>query len=890
MIRVKNRKIIAKLSRKSLKASRVRNLIAVFAIVLTTMLFMALFTIAGTMVHTFQQQTFRQVGTYGHGAFKNLTQEEKEILAQDSRIKECGGRLMLGMGSGEKFRKIHAEFSYMEPVYRRVCFCEPEHGRAPEEGTKEIICDTRILKCLGVEPRIGAPLTITYEIGGADKTTITDTFLLSGWWEYDPAGMASMAVLPKSYVDEIIQQYPQDREDRSNYTGIWDLEILLDSSMHIEEDLEKILNNAGYQSTDSHAKHYISVGVNWAYAGAQLSASADPEMVFGIILMLVLIVFTGYLIIYNIFQISVSADIRFYGLLKTVGTTGKQIRKMIRRQALWLSAVGIPIGLAAGCLAGMVLAPVILSTYSVGRAYQTMSPWYFVVAALFSVVTVLISCAKPGRIAARVSPIEAVRYTDAAPGRKQHKKGRAGGKPFRMAQANLGRNKKKTVLVAASMALAVVLLQLTYTLANGFDMDKYLQKWVVSDFILGDASYFQSYPDYSVPFPAVAQADIDNLAQGGEITQSGNIYGHQGGISVYTTEEDYRNYFRGWEYSEDELDAMMQAQEKDASGRIAAGVQLYGMDDYPLSQMQVIDGDLADLFDPDKRAIAAVYRGDDYEKPIESSQWAKVGDMVTLHYVYAWEYFDDETGEQLTEEEARNSDRPVTAEEKEGADVTYEVAACVMIKNAMSYRYTGNFEYVLHTQNFQKDSRTSDVMIHLFNTTPESNASMERFLEDYTNEENPSLDYESKQGYVEQFEEFRNMYLLMGGALSFVVGAVGILNFFNAVLTSIHSRRREFAMLQSIGMTGRQLKKMLILEGLLYGGIAVAASLACSLLLTPVMGNVIGGMFWFFTYRFSLLPILVVIPVFAAFGLLLPLISYRNVAKQTIVERLRESE
>lgn len=889
MIRVKNQKVITKLSKNSLKANLVRNLVAVFAIVLTTMMFMALFTIAGTMLHSFQQETFRQIGTSGHGTFKNLTLEEKEILEKDPLIKESGGRLMLGIGSGEKFRKVHAEFSYMEPEYRKRSFCEPEHGRVPREGTKEIACDTRILQCLGVEPAVGAEVTAAYEVGGMEKTQITDTFTLSGWWEYDPAGMASMALLPKSYVDGIVRKYPNTGDDSTDYTGLWDLEVMLDSSMHIEQDFVQILQNCGYQCEGRQKDNYIAIGVNWGYAGAQLAANADPEMIVTVACMLLLILFTGYLIIYNIFQISVSGDIRFYGLLKTIGTTGRQIRRMIRRQALLLSAIGIPVGLALGSLAGTVLAPVILSTLNVGKTYQIMSPWFFMAAAGFAIMTVLISCAKPGRIAARVSPVEAVRYTDAAAGRTQKKKSRAGGKPFRMALANLGRNKKKTAIVAVSMMLAVLLLQLTYTLAVGFDMDKYLRPWVVSDFIIGDASYFQPGTDMSGPFPGVPQEDISHMAKGGEITDNGRIYGHRGNIAVSVTEDIYRAQYSTW-MSEDELDQMIEAQKTEGSDEFFSSVDLYGMEDYPLSQLQVLDGDLADVYDPGKRAVAAVYLLDDYGEPMDNTQWAKVGDKITLHYVYEWAYFDAETGEQVAEEDVDSFGYGYTAEEKEAEDITYEVVACVAVKNAMSYRHYGSFQYVMNADLFQKDSRSSDVLIYMFNTTPESNAAMESYLEDYTNGENPSLDFESKKRYVEEFNEFRNMYLLLGGALSMVIGLVGILNFFNAVVTSIYSRRREFAMLQSIGMTGRQLKKMLICEGLIYGGIAVALSLVLSLLMVPVMDDAVRSVFWFFTYRFTILPVLLVIPAFAVLGAVLPLLSYRNVAKQTIVERLRESE
>ncbi len=889
MIRVRNQKVITRLSQKTLKANRVRNLVAVFAIALTTTLFMALFTIAGTLVDTFQKQTFRQVGSSGHGVFKDLTLEEKELLEKDPMIKEAGGRMMLGMGSGEKFRKIHAEFSYMEPVYQKHTFCETQQGRVPREGTKEIACDTRILNYIGVEPKIGAEVTVTYQLGGIQKTEITDTFTLSGWWEYDPASQASMGIVPKSYVEDIVRQHPREEEDSTDITGLWTLDIMLDSSRHIEEDLQKILAAYGCQSTNPSEDHFINIGVNWAYVGAQLSANADPEMIFAIITMLVLISFTGYLIIYNIFQISVSEDIRFYGLLKTIGTTGKQIRRMIRRQALFLSVAGIPLSLVAGSLSGIAITPIIINTMSIGKSTQAFSPWFFAVAVAFSIVTVLISCAKPGRIAARVSPVEAVRYTDTAIGARKQKKSRAAGKPLRMAKANLGRNKKKTVLVVVSMTLAVVLLQLTVTFVDGFDMDKYLAKWVVSDFILGDASYFQPGADRSGPMPAVAAEDISRLEKTGNITENGRVYGHRGDFSVYAPKDASRDLYKEW-MSDDQIKEMLSWREQDADGNYAMDLNLYGLEDYAMDQLQVIDGDLADVYDPNQRAIAAVYLVDDYDKPMNHTQWAKVGDTVTIHYVYAYEYIDNETGEKIPEEEIQTYQLPYSVKETEACDIEYRVAACVTMKHAMSYRYTGAFEYVLNAQTFQKDSHTDDVMIWLFQTEPEKNAVMYDFLQDYTVHTNPNLDFESKQSYVQQFEQYRSMFLLIGSALSFVVGIVGVLNYFNAVLTSIYSRRREFAMLQSIGMTGRQLKRMLICEGMIYGAAAIALSLVLSFLMIPLMDHALGGPFWFFTYQFTIVPILFMIPVFAALGVALPLVSYWRTAGQTIVERLRESE
>ena len=123
----------------------------------------------------------------------------------------------------------------------------------------------------------------------------------------------------------------------TDMTGKWNLDVMFSSSLHIQDDVDKVLAANGWQDESPNRDNYISTGINWGYSGAQFSNALDPTTVLGVSGILLLIIFTGYLIIYNVFQISVTNDIRFYGLLKTIGTTGKQIKSMIRRQAYTLS-------------------------------------------------------------------------------------------------------------------------------------------------------------------------------------------------------------------------------------------------------------------------------------------------------------------------------------------------------------------------------------------------------------------------------------------------------------------------------------------------------------------------------------------------------------------------
>ena len=256
------------------------------------------------------------------------------------------------------------------------------------------------------------------------------------------------------------------------------------------------------------------------------------------------------------FRISVTSDIRFYGLLKTIGTTGRQIKRLLRRQAYLLSLIGIPIGLVLGFFIGTRLVPIIMAQLSYTVTHVSASPLIFIGASLFSLVTVRISCAKPGRIAARVSPIEAVRYTESSgAGKKAKKRVRRAGLGT-MALHNLGRSKSRTVLTVVSLALAVVLLNGGYMFAQGFDMEKYLRSWVVTDFIFGDAGYFQTGQGYTSVDQSVTEDVIDAINAQGGVTESGRIFAQPAFTQEFVPEDWFRRQHGRWS-SPDVVDSML---------------------------------------------------------------------------------------------------------------------------------------------------------------------------------------------------------------------------------------------------------------------------------------------------------------------------------------------
>ena len=171
---VKNRKCIRKLSLKSLYANRRRNLIAIFAIALTTLLFTSMFTIVLSLNASYETYQFRQVGGYAHGTFKDVSPEQAERIAAHPKVKAAGVRKVIGITAEGVFAKIPAEISYMDANCTKWSYATPTTGRMPESG-KEVAMDTAALQLLGVTPELGAEVTVSYSITDKDQTAFTVT-------------------------------------------------------------------------------------------------------------------------------------------------------------------------------------------------------------------------------------------------------------------------------------------------------------------------------------------------------------------------------------------------------------------------------------------------------------------------------------------------------------------------------------------------------------------------------------------------------------------------------------------------------------------------------------------------------------------------------------------
>ena len=880
---VNNRKCIRKLSWRSLWASRKRNIIAIIAIALTALLFTSLFTIVMSINSSYEMYTFRQIGGYSHGTFKEVTEEQIENISAHSNVKAAGKRITIGYIDSGIFAKAPAEVSFMDDNCTEWSFAEPTTGHKPQ-GRNEITMDTHALKLLGVEPEVGAKIELTYTVGALSEMPYekTDTFTLAGWWEYDD-------ISPVHYIN-ISEEYAKETEAEAMSKGLEpfriDLNVMMASSMNIRDQMEQVDLDLGYVWDETGEGELVRIGVNWGYTSSQLGESMDATTLIAIIAFLALVIFTGYLIIYNIFQISVTGDIRFYGLLKTIGVTPRQLRRIIRQQALFLCVVGIPIGLLLGYGVGASLTPVVMARTSFGAGVSTVStsPLIFFASALFALITVLLSCSRPGKIASKVSPVEATKYTETMKSKKK-KRSTRGAKVYQMAFANLGRNKRKTVLVVISLSLSVVLLNILVTFTGGFDMEKYLAKQACADFVVSTTDYFR----YSHSGSFIAQEQIAQIEANISPSLSGCGYTLTGYVPYGWMSEEH--WLQNMMHYTSEENAKTLLEQKNRRGNLVSQSALIeGLDDSLFDKLTVVEGDISPLFQDGTNAIAVVVSTDDYGNVSNLDYYPPIGSVQTITYIDEGYYIDSRNGNLCDE---NTPTEYMQFQLSESHDVDYTVCAYVIVPNSMSFRYySPGYSFVLPIEKLNHDSRQESIpMFYLFDTPDDiSEASAESYLADLTADDLSGLMYESKATLRAEFEGFQNMFLLLGGLLCAIIGLVGVLNFFNAIMTGILSRKREFAVLQAVGMTGRQLKAMLVYEGLFYALSSALSAFVLSFVLNPLVGDLLENMFWFFSAKFTIVPVIIAIPIFALLGWLIPYVMYDHTSKHSIVEQLRNTQ
>ena len=497
--------------------------------------------------------------------------------------------------------------------------------------------------------------------------------------------------------------------------------------------------------------------------------------------------------------------------------------------------------------------PLVISISNLAESYVISANWLiFAGGALFTLATVWVSCIKPCAFVSKISPMEAVRYNEAERKHRKTVKRSKKSTPFSMAAENMKRTPKKAIAVILSLSLSLVCLNGTVTLVKGFDMDKYIQNSVVSDFYIADASIMNNLSAGRI-FNGVTLQDMAEVESLPGLTEMGSVYMQEHRHKL--SDEAYQNAQQICAEYEEEL-PMPYVEEYlrllNEEQKISA--HLYGIDDFIMDKMEIVDGEMDwEKFKTGDYLVVTAFTN------LGNGRYYDIGDKVTIDY-------------------------------GDGNAKEYEVMAIGNIPYALSPQH-GHFldiYFTMYSDEFIKQTGEHSAMKTAFDVTEEEYDNAEKWVQNYCENVNSNLDYKSRSLYVDEFKNTQNVFLAVGGLLSFILALIGILNFINSMLTSVESRKRELAVLQAIGMSGRQLKMMLIGEGILYIAGAVLLVLVLGTPLDYLLVQALAAQMWFFTYHFTIWPLIFCLPLLMIVAVTVPWLCYKNICQKTVVDRLRE--
>ncbi len=516
-------------------------------------------------------------------------------------------------------------------------------------------------------------------------------------------------------------------------------------------------------------------------------------------------------------------------------------------------------------------------------------PLILLFGSIFSAVTVMLGCRKPGKMAGAVSPVEAVRYSEGTVRRKREKKSRTGARIHRMALSNLGRNKKKTISVILSLSFSLALLCVVVTGVESFRLDSYLESRLVGDVSIGSVRYTNL--SSTVPDTMLDEEMETYMDSQPGITASARMYAStyprtlqldQEAAGLYESWREQGLLRAGDDWSDRALEQALEGREVQTDA--------YGYDPSLLKYLTVREGQLdVEKFKQGGYVLLTSVIGDHTEDCL----LYEPGDRVVVNTVGP-----DSVPEEILDEGGNVIDVIWTDwEERE-----YEVMAVVEIPSSLdlhSYSVNG-VGVILPEEEFTRSYPAEgeyvggvDYGYCFAKTYTLEEDQKEHFIQaarSYVEQVNPLMGFVAKETLEQEFAGMVTVIRTIGISLSAVIALIGILNFINSMATGIIARKREFAVLASIGMTGGQVRRLLLEEGLYYVLFSGLSGILLGSLGAWGVLSVLNQVIMFFQYRYNGDAFWIMLPVFVLIALLVPEVAYKRMCRESIVERLRDTE
>lgn len=826
-MKVKNKAYIRRLAKNILNANKSRRNILLLAIALTSILFTSLFSVVLGLGKSMEVQTMKSVGTISHGSFKELSNKDIEVLSKDKDIKKYSLIKHIGILDDDKIR---AELSYSDKNGFDWSLFDNVRGKYPEKEN-EVFIDIATAKKLGYKGEIGEKIKVPFKIekpytGELIEKKIGD-FVISGTYQspIDSNVGVGQIYLSKAYIDKL--SLPEASSD---------LEVMLKNSFMIKDKLLKIAERNGYRVVDSPGNLFdkeLRIGVNFAYI---LSGAANTDFMIFLpaLLLLILVMVAGFLIINNIFKISVNEDINLLGLLKTIGMTKVQIRKLVHLESFIIAIPSIIMGNIIGISIGKIILNKIFST-NVVLANINLSLVLILLVILFSTIftllTVLLSVMSPARYAAKISPIDASKYNETEIKKKYKSDNISLGK---LAKRQVFSNKFRFASIVLSMSLSAVILNGVLTYTSNIDLEKGLSDVIVTDYNIASPKYFR-YRYYDKE---------DRLKK----TFIDQVRGHKG------FKDGGALYYYGDEYRYPDITV---------EGKKIAPL-LLGVDDYLINKQKFLEGEFnKDKWNNGSYAIV----GEDSDK--KSS--FKVGDKIKI--------------------KVKDSIKEVQIMGKINYNFSDGLRYYPIIQENQFDESSPELDkeyFYLNPNLYEELTGDNSIMSYGFDVEDSEKENFDKLLKSF--EIDPDFSYDSRDIQINSFKDFKNLIEFVGYSLSIVLFLISVLNFINIIATEILRNMVNLSILEAIGMTKKNIKKYLVKKNLIYSISSLVFSFVVMLLIDKfILIDLMAETKWT-TFSFIITPLLIVNLANIIIGILFTSKFYEKHSCNSLVSRIRSLE
>ncbi len=826
-MKVKNKAYIVRLSKNILNANKSRRNILLLAIALTSILFTSLFSVALGLGKSMETQTMKTIGTISHGSFKELSDKDINILSKDKDIKEFSIREKVGILDDEK---ISAELSYMDKNGFDWSLIEKVKGKFPEKENDAFI-DLVTAKKLGYKGEIGEEIEVPFNIEKPYTGEIiekkSDKFIISGTFQnpIDSNVGVGQIYLSKAYVDKL--SLPENNKD---------VEVMLKNSFMIRDKLLNIAERNGYKVADSPGNlsdKEIRIGVNFAYLLSG-DSSFDFKTFLPFLAFLILVIVAGYLIINNIFKISVNEDIKLLGLLKTIGMTKPQIKKLVHLESLAVALPAIIVGDIVGISIGKVILNKIFANNEMltdVKLSLTVIILIIVFSTAFTLLTVFLSVMRPARYAAKVSPIDASRYNETTIKKKYKSDNISLGK---LARRQVFSNKFRFISIILSMSLSAVILNSVLTYTGNIDLEKGISDVIVTGYNIASPKYFRYM--YLGSEEGIDKKFIDEIE---------NQKGFKAGGALY---------YYGYEYAYPDI--------KIEDNKVAP--ILLGIDDYLINKQKFIDGE----FDKEKWQTGNYVIIGEYGNKKSAF---KSGDKINI--------------------KVNNKVKEVQVMGKVEYNFSNGLRYFPVIKEDINDESspTLSLEYIYMKPNEYKElTGDKSIMSYGFDVEDSEKENFDNLLKTFENE--PGFSYDSRDLQIKSTMEFKSLIEFAGYSLSIVLFLISVLNFINVIATEILRNMVNLSILEAIGMTKKNIKKYLVKKNLIYSLCGLIFSFLIMLLVDKfILIDFMEQTQWT-SYKFVILPLIIVNFVNIIIGIIFTGKFYEKHSQNSLVDRIKNLE